>query len=437
MSGASPSAVDHATDIAYRVILSSGKISKPIDISVMVTDIDIFEHIEKPYLTGVVGFLDSTDVLGSTDFGGGEKLEITLSSDQIDGATIVKTFYIDTIMSSVKGNDSNEYIIFHIIEDIGYESNLRNVNKSYTGKASKILASICSEYFEKKKCLSTANDSHEMKVIVPNLTPLDAMCWIKNKTTTEDGYPFYLFSALQVKDLVFMDLESLMKAAPSNRNAPFTYAQADVGDVDIDHSQKRRTILSYSYSKTENLFNLIAAGHIGARHQFFDVTENYMTPIKFDVTKDVIGKLESSNIVKDKPLYSNEYRLRGISFNDIESRVTSQIGGTSAYENHKTFSERDTEGMYRLDVAGRSMSALIKKSPLSFVVNGIDFFKEGSHNTLGRKLRLRFLSNSENEDNPFDTQKSGDYLIFSAKHSIKKEGYHISLTGVKLDNGEV
>ena len=49
-----------------------------IDISKIITDISIHEHIGKPYLTAHIQFLDQENILQDIDFQGGEKLTITL-----------------------------------------------------------------------------------------------------------------------------------------------------------------------------------------------------------------------------------------------------------------------------------------------------------------------------------------------------------------------
>ena len=76
---------------------------------------------------------------------------------------------------------------------------------------------------------------------------------------------------------------------------------------------------------------------------------------------------------------------------------------------------------------------------MSIVVNGLDFPDGTSHHTVGRKIAIRFLRNvpAENTDYHFDNKKSGDFLIFSAKHSITNGDYVLALTCVKLDNGDV
>jgi len=51
-----------------------------IELSMMVTDIDIFEHIDKPYLTAVLGLADIADIVSSSDISGGESTHPTKES---------------------------------------------------------------------------------------------------------------------------------------------------------------------------------------------------------------------------------------------------------------------------------------------------------------------------------------------------------------------
>ena len=69
----------------------------------------------------------------------------------------------------------------------------------------------------------------------------------------------------------------------------------------------------------------------------------------------------------------------------------------------------------------------------------MNFIEGKEHLTVGRIINLRFISNlidaTENGANVnIDKKKSGEYLIFSARHMMKKENYNIGLTCVKLAN---
>ena len=93
-----------------------------------VSDIDIFEHLDKPYLTAILGYTDRDSVVSNMDIAGGEKIHIQLKSNRAQTVSVSKTFFIDKIVLSDKSTDISEFYVFHLIEDIGYISNLHNVN---------------------------------------------------------------------------------------------------------------------------------------------------------------------------------------------------------------------------------------------------------------------------------------------------------------------
>ena len=72
-----------------------------------------------------------------------------------------------------------------------------------------------------------------MKLIVPNMTPLDAMSWIKNRVTTKDGYPFYLYSSIVKDELQFNDLKTMMEEPPWNKKNPHSYIAAEQNDEEL------------------------------------------------------------------------------------------------------------------------------------------------------------------------------------------------------------
>ena len=52
-------------------------------------------------------------------------------------------------------------------------------------------------------------------------------------------------------------------------------------------------------------------------------------------------------------------------------------------------------------------------------------------------MALQFLNshiNSNSAARRFDSKKSGDYIIKSARHIFKRERYDITVTGVKMGN---
>jgi len=437
-----PTALEKSTAVIFEsVLLESDRNARPAELKSVTTDIEIFEHIDKPYVSGIIAFNDEHNIMDAYDISGAEKVTIKLRVNSEIAPIIKKVFFVDKVISSTKGAEHSEQVILHLIEEHAYASNLLNVNKAYSGSPTSIIQKI-SKSFIGKPILTSNSESQDIKVIVPNLTPLNAMAWIKNRASTSKGYPFYLFSALGSEELIFADLKTMIDKPSSNSEYPYMYTQTNIPkDSEVfEERTMRRTILDYSYTNTENLFDLIKKGLVGAEHQYINLTENKTHSVKFDLNKDVILTLAGDGEVSKSPLFSAEYKLNGKSFNSIQSRKHVQITGANVFEEANSYLESTSVGQYRLNSINRAMDSLLKKQPMTMTVNGMDFLLKEGNNTIGNKLSVKFLRNINDEGanmDKFDAKKSGDFLVFAAKHSFRKEAYTITFTNVKLSNGEV
>jgi len=436
------SELEHKTPFEFKkVLIESTHFTshKKVDIRNAVTDLDVFEHLDKPYLTGTLSFIDSGDVITSGYLQGGEKVHVELIvTDDLDAKVIAKTFYITQVLFSQKGHDTVENVVVHLIEDIAYESNMINVNRQYSGKPSKIIGSISD--LINKKVSSTDTDKQEMRVIVPNLTPMESISWIKNNSSTKEGYPFYLYSSLIGDELIFSDLKTLMEQDVINPDVPFAHIQANIPQGNDNESKiRRRTILGYQFKNTDNLFKMISEGIVGGEYSFLDITKNERVSGIFDIDKDFTQKIKNDKLISNTSDALDYFRKSEL--NTKKSRKITQIGSTDAYEGFKSLSQSDDFANYKLSVINKSMDHVLKKSPLTISVNFIEFMKGRRNNSIGKKIRLRFLANINTEDGndttSIDMKKSGDFLIFGVKHAFRAENYVATLTCVKLSDEKV
>ena len=109
-----------------RLIIEKAIISDPegllvFEIENIITDIEIFEHIDKPYLTGLVSFLDTAGIYDKMRFKGAESFHLALKYPEDDGPTVNRSFIINGIVDTAKNNDKSEIITFKIIEERGFK----------------------------------------------------------------------------------------------------------------------------------------------------------------------------------------------------------------------------------------------------------------------------------------------------------------------------
>ena len=113
-------------------LVSSHEKKIPFEISGLVTDLDVFEHLDKPYLTAMMVFQDTRNIVNGGNIRGGDTVKVKIrNNDDTSGSMFVdKSFRIDKVISSTRmeQNENSESVVFHLIENHWYESNLYNVN---------------------------------------------------------------------------------------------------------------------------------------------------------------------------------------------------------------------------------------------------------------------------------------------------------------------
>ena len=425
------------------ILLQSERLNVDVELREVVQDVEIFEHLQKPYMTGFIFLVDNENMFQEADIIGGERITITLKSLRPDTESISNTFYISKILNTDKINDNIQTVSIHLIEDIGYVANALNVNRYYSGKATKVLRNIASEFLD-RELLSSESDKQKMNVIVPNLNPIEAMDWIRSRITNRDGYPFYLYSTLVGNELQLNDLGTLLQQPVINSDVTYKYSSKATKTDDQD--VKRRTIFSHEFiGATEDLYKVIRKGLIGSKYEYIDTIEDKQKHFDFDVLKDfLLPAVDTGAIQANQPnfSFSDEYKVKGKSLNKIPSRTITQVGGSGAYREVEsgayplTYRETIDEAEYKLEIISRAMDNMIKKNPLSLLTDGIDFLDGDKHHTIGNNIRVEFEASKPDRDGEksIDAKKSGDYLIFATRHMFKQERYDVALTCIKLGN---
>ncbi len=426
------------------ILLQSERIDKEVELRDIVSDLEIFEHLDKPYLTGKILLIDSENLLQEGDFLGGERITVAIKTLREDAKTVTKTFYIANIVQTEKVQDNVQTIVLSLIEDIGYISNLQVINKFYSGKVSDILDKISFNYLNDKPINSNGKDKDSVKLIVPNLDPLETFKWLTRKAKTQEGYPFYIYSVLTKNELQFQDLGTLLETSVINADVP--YRQNSAAARSFRPDIKRRTIQTHKFTGGANILDLVQKSLIGSKYEYIDSTEEKRKIFEYDVMKDLFKPLLDKNVLQQNqpnPPFSAKYKFNGQSFNELNSSYNTMFGGSNAYRttddiNYVTgYNEEKELSGYKAKIIGRAMDAILRTEPLTMVVDGLDFLDGDKHSTIGNQLRIEIATTNpepEKTASRIDKRKSGDYLIFATRHMFKREKYDLALTCVKLGN---
>jgi hypothetical protein len=418
------------------IVLSSERLENDIDIKEIVTDVEIYEDIGLPFLTGTIVLVDKSKFINDVDILGAEKITVVISSTVEGSKSVEKIFYISRILNTIRNDDHTEVVNLEIVEDIFYTSNLKNVNKYYSGFGTTILQKIAKTYLSREINVINSAPGY-MNLIVPNMEPLEALLWIKNRVTTKNGYPFYLFSTLANKKLNLVDLETLLSFSPINNTA---YRGFEAAGVSPAPGVQRRILNNYQFEESENMYSLIRKGLVGAQYSYFNTLNENKNTIKFDVAKDVLGPLKNKLGQQDQISFSTDYKVDGYSYNKMKSRTITRIGGSGTYrtKDYKlSYDENEFTSDYKNNIKAKVLTEFLQKAPITFNIDGPELLKGDGQYTIGSTISLEFLNShisSNSAGRRIDSKKSGDYIIQSARHIFKKENYDITMTGVKMGN---
>lgn len=399
------------------------------DITPLITDIEIYEHLDKPYLTGTFSFLDNSGVLGRIRPTGTEEFTLTVKVPEARTRSISKTFIADYLIDVTKQNDNQQLVTFHIIETIGFDTISKNVNRSYKGYGRQIIEKIIQEFHGDYK-LSFPIDPHEekfnVKLIVPNMTPLEACQWIRNRTNTTDGLPFYFFSSFSLdKTLHFVSLKRLMEATSIHENTEYVYAQPATAAVMREDPEKGPFIIqAYSEENSRDTSKLIHEGLISSEYRWWDPllskSDFYSWNIQSAAKRvpGVDGKVDPGTKGQTK------YTL---------------VQSTKTYTDFDSYRERHSSSEYRKLSDSKGVRGLIPEGYINIAVPGKTFLDSRYNKTIGNKINIRFLDSTitppgetPSLSNTTDPEKSGKFLIYAVRHNFRIEKYDVNLSCVKL-----
>ena len=446
-----------STSFQFETIqLLSDRLDKPVELNRIVTDIEIFENIERPYLTAKMLLVDDSNFYQEADIQGSERIYIKILSSDEEAIAVEKTFFINKVEKVEKIQDNAQVIAFSLVEDCVYFSNLLNLNRHYSGKISKIIQTIGKNVLKKEvEVLDTDNvEQQNINVIVPNMHPLPAMQWLTKRATTARGYPFYLYSTLIGDKLSYRDLGSLLAAPALNAGKDIKYVVSSTKVQDtMNVIQMRRNIENHSFTGQENLLDIIRKGMISSSFEFIDTLTEKTRTFGYDAKDDLFKKLITDEILSqdqpNPPINFNEI-IESKKINEYSNNHTTRIGGSMAFRDSdgvtnpfkyvnytNSYSESKSGAEYKNRIIRQSLQTMLTKNPLSINVNGIEFIKGDRHKTIGNNIYIMFmtsLAQGNGEASPDDKKKSGKYLIYSMRHMFKKsvDKYEVSATCVKI-----
>lgn len=184
------------------------------DITGIFEEINIFDSVFNPCMTGNILINDSVGMSNKFSFDGSEVLVVDLGKTK-DNAVIQKTFRIYKQSNRKSLNMSSEVYLLHFVSDEFILSQQQKVSQSFTDTYSNIATKIMEQYLNigSNKRVFMEKSLGIKNVIIPNKTPFDALEWCSKRSANEKGSATFVFFENKL-GYNFATLSSMLAQSP-------------------------------------------------------------------------------------------------------------------------------------------------------------------------------------------------------------------------------
>ena len=257
--------------------------------------------------------------------------------------------------------------------------------------------------------------------------------------------PYFCFAALRnpARELTLASLERLLQGTAWNETTPYTYARnaANVNLPDNGPPDRPRlfNVMSYKAGKIEATLRLAQAGAIGATYETHDVTSNsrvlaihhsgrdtlntFMQAIRQPGAAAAIGDDLAINAPDKPPLNIAAYPSRVYS-HLVSSRQYYDAAQTPVAGFHDELRESNR---HALKIKAAALRKILMNNMFIIVVPGQPYLLSARAGC-GGLLRMNYV-----KPGGIDSNRSGTFLIYAAKHVFSQSRHTASLAIVKLD----
>jgi hypothetical protein len=389
-----------------------------IDISTIYAELNIFDSVFMPVMSGNILITDSLGLSGKLLFDGSESILIDISKfDSSDSvASFKKAFRIYKQSKRFNNTQNAESYILHFVSDELIFSDQNLINQSYENTYSEIIKNIMEDYLQvsKNNLEGIYSDSSGIKnIVIPNLSPLDAILWCTKRATDLKQSPNFMFFQNKT-GYNFVSLSSLLP-------------QSEILDIQFI-TKNLKNISKLDEISGAKAFEVVSSANLIERTR---TGVNAGTFIGFDpITKTISSK---------KITYGDHYST--MDHGNDTPNVT-DIKNRDGTQNQKTYNSKVSLSIFN---TARQFSEYIKKNDptsLSKKENQEDFLfqrKAIINNLMSKRIKVVMPGNfdlssgfnvnfqvpifgekEKNEDTD-DKSLNGKYMIIASRHIIGYE----------------
>ena len=422
---------------------------KFFDVKNQVAEINIYESIEELSLTGTIAIVDDKSLYELINFNGTERIKLEMAGLGKDTDPVFeKTFIMTNIVKQLKGNDKSSIYVFDIIDEHGFISEAERLRGSYRGRIDDIVqrisltqlnksVDISYQFLSKKDRVDAIQD--DIRVIIPNLSPINAIKWLLSRATTQTGSPFFLWASIHDENLRLGNLDVMYRQTPFNDKLPYTYNPSNVNVAeDKTEFEQGFTIKGLGLGEMGDTLNLVANGSVGALQSITNLNTGQIMQQHYDVQR-TINNLDQQDVIKKKNqnVFDRKFKLKDKLINEYQGQNVHQVVSTGTYGKFKSYHDEFEEEKHLKKLESASIKDLLVKNMMSITVPGTAFFLGKA--AVGDTVNLSVVNDNlevgkqSNADDMLDKNKSGKHLIYDLRHTFRGTQHDVTMNVCKLE----
>lgn len=425
-----------------------GPNNNTFDLRSLIAELNVFESLDKPYLSGSATVLDDKAIFDSINFQGTERLRIKMASveNELD-VVFERTFMMTGIERIRKTNDTGKssMYLFTLLDEHAFRSRINKISKSYQGSLENIIAKIMANEFGKSIDLSYSVGADsvqtDIRCIVPNMTPLDAVKWLIQRASTETGSPFFAYASMHDNNIRLGNLDVMLQQKAFNRKLPYTYNPSNVSLAESQTELEKTFAIKHIRSGSmANTLKLIETGAVTSRYSNTNLNTGQIFSQRHSIRK-TLESLERKNIIgKKQNVFDGEFSIGEQLVDLYDAKKYHTVSSTGTYGAYKSYNDEFDETKFKKKIEPAAIKNHLHKNTLNVVVEGGGFIV--SKATVGDIVNINVVNdnsltdNVNNEDDVLDKRMSGNFLIYETRHTFQGTQHSVSMNVCKLERLE-
>jgi len=391
------------------------KTGKSIDVRNVYEEINIFDSIFTPYISGKLVLLDSVGILRNVIFDGSEVLNVTIGKDR-DNILFSKSFRIYKLTDRRNINQTTESFVLHFISDEYINSSQIKVNQSYVGTYTDIIGKMLGQYLSVKE-MNVSQTIGIKKIVIPNMSPIDAAEWIAKRSVDKKNVPNFLFFQNNI-GYNFVSLSDIIKVPEI---ASLNYKIKNVDDESTGAGQEILGVMDMKVMSQYNFLDNTKSGVFAGSFIGFDpITRTYVTKnVSF---LDHYSRNDHHDTIPNVPVVENKQRKTNVEMYSARKVLYS----FETYRDQSQYIKRHSPNS--ISTQDNKIDYLFERKAIfkNLLNKRIRLVLPGNFNiTSGMNVFLNSIDRSNTSEDNRDRTIYGKHMVIASRHIIKHDRHEV------------